>query len=1369
MAHARWLLAQVLRWMVARLLPMGVGASLALGLACSSGGGPPAPPPAPAISAFTAGAATVASGEGTTLTATFTNGTGSVDHGLGAAISGAALATGPLTIDTTFTLTVTGSGGAPATRSLQVSVLPPAAPIVTAVAGPVSTGATGLAASVPAQAGCTFQWTIEGGTFSGNLTAASGPAVTFSAGAPGNLRLSCVAVNVSNRRSAPGLRELSVVALPAIASFTSASGLLSAGQSTQLVWAATGAQTLSLSPAPGDVTGRSQIQVSPGATTTYTLTATNAAGTAVTSTTTIQVVPLPAISTFAASRPIISSGQSTLLAWAATGAQTLSLSPAPGLVTGTSPLQVSPAATTTYTLTATNAAGATVTSTATVQVVALPTITAFTASPALLSTGQSTVLAWSVTGAQALCLSPAPGDVTGRSQIQITPGASTTYTLTATNAAGDVATLAATVQVVALPVIGSFSSSAACLVPGQPATLSWAVSGAQSVAIAPGPGDVSGLSQVQVTPGATTTYTLTATNAAGATATAGTTLHVVDSAHPPAITLASFLTAGKAGYGASVPDMGPCTTYAWTVANGTLLAGQGTSAITLRAGNPGSLQVGLTITYGYGSAQVQATATVVPAPQARLFAQDKVFHDTQGLQASVPLQPGMTFQWTVTLPGGGVDSGSAGPVLTYHTGATLGAYVLTAQVQNQAGDVDTDTRNLAIVAGQFLKDPSSPLEARSNHTATLLKDGRLLVTGGYTVSPAPDHEDLFDPSTLNWAPVARMGMPRSNHTATLLADGTVLIAGGDGLRSCERYDPIHRTWTSAATMAQARGGHVAVLLPDGRVLVAGGASGGGGASSECFDPLTNAWTTVGAMTVARTGGQAVLLANGKVLVTGGYDGLQSVASADLFDPSTGAWTATRPMGTPRRYHTATLLANGQVLVAGGYAVTDATASAEIYAPESGTWTVAADLAGARAWHACAALADGRVLVLGGVAGTMPLATTEAFDPTTGRWSAMGDLAKARWYQSATPLGDGTVLTVGGTEDWGSNAHPMTSGERFNPATGTWSGNRSHAHARVDHTAILLQDGHLLVVGGTSGTGPAMAFAESLDTVSHSWSPAASMAEARSAHTATLLRNGRVLVVAGHGVSGLLASAEVYDPALDQWSTAGNLSAARYGHTATLLADGRVLVAGGRGDSSNLDAAEVFDPATNRWTPVSGLQVSRYTHTATLLLSGKVLVTGGVHDTGVEADQYLRSTEVFNPATGTWSPGPSMLVGHNQHAALAFPDGKVLVAGGSEANFFLATAESYDPVLNVWTAAGSLPGPRVWHTLNLLASGKALLVGGYGSGDTVPVLRYDPATRLWSSPGSLSTRRYQHTTSLLGDGSLLVVGGVPMTGQESWRD
>jgi len=198
--------------------------------------------------------------------------------------------------------------------------------------------------------------------------------------------------------------------------------------------------------------------------------------------------------------------------------------------------------------------------------------------------------------------------------------------------------------------------------------------------------------------------------------------------------------------------------------------------------------------------------------------------------------------------------------------------------------------------------------ARGYHTATRLADGRVLVIGGSAdawTSNAPliASAEIYDPKAGTFSTTGQLNVARAWHTATLLADGRVLITGGQStggeqLASAELYDPGTGRFTPTGSMEVGREYHTATLLNDGRVLVAGG---GGDytnlnflASAELFDPKTGTFTATGPMADARTYHGASLLPDGRVLVTGGYGAKAPLASAELFDPKAGTFS---PAGT----------------------------------------------------------------------------------------------------------------------------------------------------------------------------------------------------------------------------------------------------------------------------------------------------------------------------------------------------------------------------------------------------------------------------------------------------------------------------------------
>ncbi|MFN8540478.1 MAG: kelch repeat-containing protein [Thermomicrobiales bacterium] len=287
---------------------------------------------------------------------------------------------------------------------------------------------------------------------------------------------------------------------------------------------------------------------------------------------------------------------------------------------------------------------------------------------------------------------------------------------------------------------------------------------------------------------------------------------------------------------------------------------------------------------------------------------------------------------------------------------------------------------------------------------------------------------------------------------------------------------------------------------------------------------------------------------------------------------------------------------------------------------------------------------------------------ELYDAEAKSWSSAAPALTARTNHTATMLPDGSILVVGGMKPVCCGG--MASAERYVPGKNAWFPAWPMATERANHTATLLNNGKVLVVGGyTQGNTPNApgtihASAELYDPATNSWSPAASLATPRTQHTATRLADGTVLVVGGAGPNGTMYSAERYDPVANSWNPAGTLTnAPRTGHTATLLQDNTVLVIGGDKQKS----AERYNPATNSWSGAGSLVGPRGGHSATLTTTGEVLVAGGWGAGGT-----LATSERYYPATNSWIQGSNMAAGRGDHAAVLV-GGMILVVGGRDSN------------------------------------------------------------------------------------------------------
>jgi hypothetical protein len=293
--------------------------------------------------------------------------------------------------------------------------------------------------------------------------------------------------------------------------------------------------------------------------------------------------------------------------------------------------------------------------------------------------------------------------------------------------------------------------------------------------------------------------------------------------------------------------------------------------------------------------------------------------------------------------------------------------------------------------------------------------------------------------------------------------------------------------------------------------------------------------------------------------------------------------------------------------------------------------------------AVASLPGGRVLFTGGYSGGM-LPTGEVFDPASNTFIPLtgpgSTLTTARGVAAAAPLPGGDVLIAGGYD----NVVPLTSAEVFNSATGKFTQlvgpGKALNVARAGAVAAPLPDGRVLIAGGCCALTSAEVFDPTTATFTELTGPGRTLTTPRAYATATPLPGGRVLIAGGspNGGQSQLAGAEIFDPVSNTFSALGaSLGTARDLAAAAPLADGRVLIAGGesQGGAVDLPSAEIFNPATGTFSPAGAtLGTPRKAAGAALLPDGRVLVAGGSR-----VVTALNSAEVFDP-TAAPGPGPA---------------------------------------------------------------------------------------------------------------------------------
>jgi WD40 repeat protein len=381
---------------------------------------------------------------------------------------------------------------------------------------------------------------------------------------------------------------------------------------------------------------------------------------------------------------------------------------------------------------------------------------------------------------------------------------------------------------------------------------------------------------------------------------------------------------------------------------------------------------------------------------------------------------------------------------------------------------------VALIASQqpaIVVTPSQPPDASPSLTAEISPEPSLAPTPARVVNAGSLTEGRFQ------------------HAATILPDGRVLITGGTatiggpgGLTSTEIWDPLtNETTASGSTDPDVahltRTTQKAILLPDGRILIVPGGCfcrPMPSAPAEIWDPSTGVWRAIASLTITRTGHSATLLADRRVLIAGGgsppFDGGPAAADAFIWDPVRETSTPTGSMATGRGYHIATRLADGRVLVLGGSSggAEDLVTSAEVWDLTTGSFAVVPSLEGIRGavgltQFAAVTLADGRVLIVNESTATL-------WDPRDDSVTAAGSLIHPRSGSTVTLLADGRVLVVGGYQVLGPDAPvvPILEAELWDPAALGFEVAGSLSGPRNAHTTTALPDGRALIVGGAFG-------------------------------------------------------------------------------------------------------------------------------------------------------------------------------------------------------------------------------------------------------------------------------------------------------------
>ncbi len=658
---------------------------------------------------------------------------------------------------------------------------------------------------------------------------------------------------------------------------------------------------------------------------------------------------------------------------------------------------------------------------------------------------------------------------------------------------------------------------------------------------------------------------------------------------------------------------------------------------------------------------------------------------------------------------------------------------------------------------------------RTWQTATLLADGKVLMAGG---SPAVD--STIDPDTGTGLPVGALpnaelyapknkeffGNPgamndaRTEHASALItgcgcaADNQVLLTGGVDasgatLSSAELFNEKANSFTFTGRMNVARHNHTATTLQDGRVLVAGGVNNSLVLldSAEIYDPTSGTFSpTATRMTARRAFHSAQLLSDGTVLIAGGAVDKTGhfLASAEIFDPSTNAFSATAgPMEAARFQQPAALLPDGDVLIPGGALIFNAVGelipdssldTAEVFSATAGTFSATPQtMVRSRVGHTATMLNDGGVLITGGADLTEQIfATSELYDPSAGQFSCIGgatgrvcaaSLHQERFSHTATPLSSSAQVLIAGGSDGSTVGTPpnevlagIATAEIYNASSKTYTCvggvsstppvcNNSMVDGRYNHMAVALADGEVLLAGGIDSTGTVTASAELFNPTIGKFTATGSMNTPREEFAGALFTSGplagRVLISGGVDNAGnFLASAELYDPASGKFTPTASMAETRFDNVETVLASGpnsgSILVTAGTGDQTT----EIYNPATQTFSAGENMTQIIFLPIVATLSNSQILLAGGSTFNSLGQIVPVSGAELYDPATGNFSNTNSMRAAR-LFAAGAFLDpalvsgseqGEVLIAGGESINATLSSSELFVPASSSTSAS-----------------------------------------------------------------------------------
>lgn len=477
---------------------------------------------------------------------------------------------------------------------------------------------------------------------------------------------------------------------------------------------------------------------------------------------------------------------------------------------------------------------------------------------------------------------------------------------------------------------------------------------------------------------------------------------------------------------------------------------------------------------------------------------------------------------------------------------------------------------------------------------------------------------------------------------------------------------------------------------------------------------------------------------------------------------------------------------------------------------TGKWALAGPMVLPRIFSAktSVVLPSGDVIAAGGAL-REGVGIAQRYSPALWRWSRVANMLRFRMEHSMTVLHDGSVLVVGGFDDYTpgrqfSGPEEARGAERYFPDRDEWlpAGEGITYPERARHIAAILQDGRVLVAGGCYGLTcedvPPLTHSEIYDPTTNKWQELTPMGTPRSYASAVSLQEGRVLVVGGSSDKGTivpdmsgLQTAEIYDPVSGRWTPTGGMARPRWLGTATLMLDGRVLAAGHTSPMSSNPwlveqkreaTSEIFDPTTGTWGHLVEMNgPSDMWPGAVRLQDGRVFVAGGARMSDNIGGKF--PPQIYDHHNHHWlkaAQSPS----HTSHsptedALLLLRDGSVLRLGSQSPDRFFETPPTPSATPTETATPSDTPTATATETAtatptdtptSTVTSSPTPSITPTRTASPTPTASRTPtitptptSTRqrvgVWQRVASPSTKRYAGSAVLMTDGKVLVVGGT----------